>query len=62
MIVETLQWVFLAFFAHDCFENGLVDVVNRGGDADTSGAISGRQAGSCYRSQAISGMPSLVSA
>ncbi len=47
-IVETLQAVFQAFFAHDDFETILVDVVNRGGDADTTGAIAGMLAGANY--------------
>lgn len=52
-IVETLQVVFQALFAHDSFEAVLVDVVNRGGDADTTGAIAGMLAGSCYGVDAI---------
>jgi ADP-ribosyl-[dinitrogen reductase] hydrolase len=47
-IVETLQSVFQAFFAHDNFKDILIDVVNRGGDADTTGAIAGMLAGACY--------------
>ncbi|MES9971676.1 MAG: ADP-ribosyl-[dinitrogen reductase] hydrolase [Candidatus Thiodiazotropha sp.] len=47
-IVETLQVVFQAFFAHESFEGILVDVVNRGGDADTTGAIAGMLAGAYY--------------
>ncbi|MET0116869.1 MAG: ADP-ribosyl-[dinitrogen reductase] hydrolase [Sedimenticola sp.] len=47
-IVETLQAVFQSFFAHDDFETILVDVVNRGGDADTTGAIAGMLAGAYY--------------
>jgi ADP-ribosyl-[dinitrogen reductase] hydrolase len=52
-IVETLKAVFQAFFAHDSFEATLVDVVNRGGDADTTGAIAGMLAGACYGTAAI---------
>ena len=47
-IVETLQAVFQAFFDTDSFSDCLVDVVNRGGDADTTGAIAGMIAGSYY--------------
>lgn len=47
-IVETLQAVFQSFFFHDSFEEILVDVVNRGGDADTTGAIAGMLAGAYY--------------
>lgn len=54
-IVETLQVVWQAFFAHDNFESILVDVVNRGGDADTTGAIVGMLAGACY---GLAGIPS----
>lgn len=52
-IVETLQAVFQAFFSHDTLETVLVDVVNRGGDADTTGAIAGMLAGACYGQDAI---------
>jgi ADP-ribosyl-[dinitrogen reductase] hydrolase len=54
-IVETLQVVWQAFFAHDNFESILVDVVNRGGDADTTGAIVGMLAGAHY---GLAGIPS----
>ncbi|MDP2832238.1 MAG: ADP-ribosyl-[dinitrogen reductase] hydrolase [Pseudomonadota bacterium] len=47
-IVETLQAVFQAFFDTDTFEDCLIDVVNRGGDADTTGAIAGMLAGAVY--------------
>jgi ADP-ribosyl-[dinitrogen reductase] hydrolase len=47
-IVETLQAVFQAFFSNKSFEEILVDVVNRGGDADTTGAIAGMLAGAYY--------------
>jgi ADP-ribosyl-[dinitrogen reductase] hydrolase len=39
-LVETLRAVFQALFATDSFETALVDVVNRGGDADTTGPSS----------------------
>ena len=52
-IVETLQAVFQAFFAHDSFEDILIDLVNRGGDADTTGAIGGMLAGACYGLPAV---------
>lgn len=47
-IVETLQAVLQAFFANEGFEAVLIDVVNRGGDADTTGAIAGMLAGAYY--------------
>jgi ADP-ribosyl-[dinitrogen reductase] hydrolase len=52
-IVETLQVVFQAFFEHQSFEDTLIDVVNRGGDADTTGAIAGMLAGAYYGLSAI---------
>lgn len=52
-VVETLQAVLQAFFDTDDFETCLVDVVNRGGDADTTGAIAGMIAGSVYGLDAI---------
>lgn len=47
-IVDTLLVVFQAFFEQDSFEDILLDVVNRGGDADTTGAIAGMLAGAYY--------------
>ncbi len=52
-IVETLQAVFQALFGTHDFENALIDVVNRGGDADTTGAILGMIAGALYGREAI---------
>ncbi|HEX20495.1 MAG TPA: ADP-ribosyl-[dinitrogen reductase] hydrolase [Acidiferrobacteraceae bacterium] len=54
-IVETLQAVLQALFDTGTFEDCLVDVVNRGGDADTTGAIAGMIAGALYGSDAIPG-------
>lgn len=47
-IVDTLHVVFDAFLRTSRFESFLVDVVNRGGDADTTGAIAGMIAGAFY--------------
>jgi ADP-ribosyl-[dinitrogen reductase] hydrolase len=47
-IVDTLRVVFQSLFATSDFEGALVDVVNRGGDADTTGAILGMIAGALY--------------
>nr|WP_207280770.1 ADP-ribosyl-[dinitrogen reductase] hydrolase [Thiocystis violacea] len=47
-IVETLRAVFQALFATAGFEAAMIDVVNRGGDADTTGAILGMIAGPLY--------------
>jgi len=52
-IVETLQAVLQALFDTDNFRDCLVDVVNRGGDADTTGAIAGMIAGALYGEEAI---------
>jgi ADP-ribosyl-[dinitrogen reductase] hydrolase len=52
-VVETLQAVLQAIFATESFEDCLVDVVNRGGDADTTGAICGMLAGARYGCDAI---------
>ncbi|MBI5330159.1 MAG: ADP-ribosyl-[dinitrogen reductase] hydrolase [Betaproteobacteria bacterium] len=52
-IVETMQAVFQALFDTDTFEECLIDVVNRGGDADTTGAIAGMVAGAVYGLTAI---------
>lgn len=52
-VVDTLQAVFQGFFATESFEDCLIDVVNRGGDADTTGAIAGMLAGARYGLDAI---------
>jgi ADP-ribosyl-[dinitrogen reductase] hydrolase len=52
-IVDTMQAVFQSFYDTDDFRSCLVDVVNRGGDADTTGAIAGMLAGALYGLDAI---------
>jgi ADP-ribosyl-[dinitrogen reductase] hydrolase len=52
-VVETLQAVLQALFDTDDFRGCLIDVVNRGGDADTTGAIAGMIAGALYGPDAI---------
>jgi ADP-ribosyl-[dinitrogen reductase] hydrolase len=52
-IVDTIQAVLQSFFATENFEDCLIEVVNRGGDADTTGAIAGMLAGACYGMEAI---------
>jgi ADP-ribosyl-[dinitrogen reductase] hydrolase len=47
-VVETLQAVLQAVVDVGGFEPCLVDVVNRGGDADTTGAIAGMLGGALY--------------
>lgn len=52
-VAETLQAVLQALFDTDSFYDCLVDVVNRGGDADTTGAIAGMLAGALYGMEAL---------
>jgi len=52
-IVDTMQTVCDAFFNTTSFEDCLVNVVNRGGDADTTGALAGQLAGALYGLQGI---------
>lgn len=54
-IVDTVQTVFDGFFHTGSFEECLVRVINRGGDADTNGALAGQLAGALY---GVSGIPS----
>ncbi len=53
--VETLHAVFQALFGTSGFRACLVDVVNRGGDADTTGAIAGMLAGALYGEKELPG-------
>ncbi len=52
-VVETMQAVLQGLVEVGGFENCLVDVVNRGGDADTTGAIVGMLAGAMYGRAAL---------
>ena len=52
-IVDTVQTVFEGFFNTGSFEDCLVRVVNRCGDADTTGALAGQLAGALYGLQGI---------
>lgn len=52
-VVDTLQTVLYHFFRGRDFEECLVDTVNRGGDADTTGAIVGALAGAYYGMESI---------
>jgi len=52
-IVETMRAVLQALFATDGLEAALIDVVNRGGDADTTGAILGMIVGALHGPEAI---------
>jgi ADP-ribosyl-[dinitrogen reductase] hydrolase len=52
-VADTLRTVFNDFFSTRSFEECLVRIVNRGGDADTTGAIAGAVAGAHYGLKAI---------
>lgn len=52
-IVETMQAVLQSLLETDSVESCLVDVVNRGGDADTTGAIAGMLAGALYGPESL---------
>lgn len=52
-IVDTVQTVLYHFFYTDSFENCVVETVNRGEDADTTGALAGMLAGALYGASAI---------
>lgn len=52
-IVDTVQTVFDSLFGTDSFEECLVAVVNRGGDADTTGALAGQLAGALHGVESI---------
>lgn len=52
-IVDTMQTVLHFFFETDNFEDCLIQTVNRGEDADTTGAIAGMLAGALYGVEAI---------
>lgn len=52
-IVDTVQTVFDSFFNTHNFEACVVRAVNRGGDADTNGALAGQLAGALYGAQGI---------
>ncbi len=52
-IVDTLQAVFQSLLDTQDFESALIDVVNRGGDADTTGAILGMITGALWGADGI---------
>jgi ADP-ribosyl-[dinitrogen reductase] hydrolase len=47
-VVDTVQTVFHFFFITDSFRNTVIETVNQGGDADTTGALAGMLAGAAY--------------
>ena len=52
-VVDTMQTVFHCFFRSRSFEGCVVETVNQGGDADTTGAIAGALAGAYYGEEGI---------
>lgn len=52
-VVDTVQTVLHAFFVTDGFADCLIETVNQGGDADTTGALAGMLAGAAYGIDAI---------
>ncbi len=52
-IVDTMQTVLHFYFQTDSFRSCMIEVVNQGGDADTTGAIVGMLAGATYGIQEI---------
>ncbi|WP_374604330.1 ADP-ribosyl-[dinitrogen reductase] hydrolase [Niveibacterium sp.] len=52
-IVDTMRVVLQSIDITDSFESALIDVVNRGGDADTTGAITGAILGAMYGESAL---------
>lgn len=52
-VAETIQAVFQALADTAGFRDCLVNVVNRGGDADTTGALAGMLAGALYGPEAL---------
>lgn len=53
-IVDTAQTVLHSFFRTDSFESCVTEVVNRGEDADTNGALAGMLAGAAH---GVAGIP-----
>ncbi len=52
-VVDTVQTVLHYYFETDTFRDCLVETVNQGGDADTTGALAGMLAGATYGAGAI---------
>jgi len=52
-IVDTVQTVLYHFFRTDSYESCVTEVVNRGEDADTTGALAGMLAGAAYGVESI---------
>jgi ADP-ribosyl-[dinitrogen reductase] hydrolase len=52
-VVDTMQTVFHCLFKARSFESCLIETVNQGGDADTTGAIAGALAGAYFGRKSI---------
>ena len=52
-VIESLIFSFWAFYSTTSFEEALITIVNRGGDSDTTGAITGALCGAFYGASAI---------
>jgi ADP-ribosyl-[dinitrogen reductase] hydrolase len=52
-VVDTMQTVFHCFFRARSFESCVIETVNQGGDADTTGAIAGALAGAYFGEENI---------
>lgn len=52
-VVDTMQTVLHSILRTDGFKQAVVETVNHGGDADTTGAIAGALAGALYGAEAI---------
>lgn len=52
-VVDTLECALWAFFKYDSWREGVLAVVNLGGDADTAGAVYGGLAGCFYGIESI---------
>ncbi len=52
-IADTMQTVFHFYFRTDSFARCVIETVNQGGDADTTGALAGMLAGATYGLAAI---------
>ncbi|MDA8232641.1 MAG: ADP-ribosyl-[dinitrogen reductase] hydrolase [Magnetospirillum sp.] len=52
-VVDTVQTVLHFYFLTDSFRSCVVETVNQGGDADTTGALAGMLAGATYGASSI---------
>ncbi|SJZ69743.1 ADP-ribosyl-[dinitrogen reductase] hydrolase [Consotaella salsifontis] len=55
-VLDTVQTVLHHYFATNDFQTALIETVNQGGDADTTGALVGMLAGATYGADAIPAM------